>query len=74
MKKNAQIHLLIESEVVDKIKKEAEDKSVSWSEICRQRLRQNNQLDKIESMIKMLQEQLSLQSRQSLKTSMLSRK
>ena len=48
MKKNAQIHLLIESEVVDKIKKEAEEKNVSWSEICRQKLRQNNQLNIIE--------------------------
>ena len=59
MKKNAQIHLLIESEVVDRIKKEAEEKSVSWSEICRQRLRHNPQLDRIEFMIKEIEEKVN---------------
>lgn len=48
MKKNSQIHLWIETEIVEKLKKEAETLNVSVAEIYRQRLRNNSPLQKIE--------------------------
>lgn len=63
MKKNAHIHLLIESEVLEKLKKEAEEQDILLSELCRHKLRQSHQLDRIESMLKDVNEKLSLKSK-----------
>ena len=51
MRKNFQIHLYLETELVEKLKKEAIEKNKSVSDICRQKLREDTQLDRIEMMI-----------------------
>jgi hypothetical protein len=48
MKKNAQLHLVIEARELNKLKVEAEEKKVSLAELCRVKLRKNNQFDRIE--------------------------
>jgi hypothetical protein len=51
MSKNFQIHLRIETEVIDRLKKEADEEGISLGELCRQKLRQNSKLERIESAI-----------------------
>ena len=51
MKKNAQIHLHVESELREKLMKEANENNISMNELCLQRLRKNSQLDRIEMML-----------------------
>lgn len=51
MRKNFQVHLYLETELVEKLKKEALEKRKSVSDICRQKLREDTQLDRIEMMI-----------------------
>lgn len=53
-KKNSQIHLRLETELHIKLKKQAADKYLSISELCRQKIRNNPQLDRIESMLNRL--------------------
>ena len=48
MKKNAQLHLMIETRELNKLRIEAEEKKVSLAELCRVKLRRNPQLDRIE--------------------------
>lgn len=48
MKKNAQLHLVIEARELNKLKVEAEEKKVSLAEHCRVKLRKNTQFDRIE--------------------------
>jgi len=50
-KKNSHIHILIETEAVDNLKEEAKSKEISLSELCRQKLKDNSQLDRIEEKI-----------------------
>ncbi len=47
-KKNSHIHLLLETNLKEKLIKEAEEKGISISELCRQKLRDDTQLDQIE--------------------------
>jgi len=56
MKKNAQLHLVLETELLDLLRKESYKQNVPVSEFCRMKLRENLKLDKIE---KMLEELLS---------------
>ena len=48
MKKNAQLHFVIEVREINKLKNEAEEKKISLSELCRVKLRKNTQFDRIE--------------------------
>lgn len=48
MKKNAQLHILLETSLLNKLKKEAEEKGVSLGHLCRSKLRRKPQLDRIE--------------------------
>jgi hypothetical protein len=48
MKKNAQLHLVIEARELNKLKIEADEKKVSLAELCRVKLRKNTQFDRIE--------------------------
>ena len=50
-KKNSHIHLLIETNLKKKLTKEAEEKCISISELYRQKLRDNSQLERIEGKI-----------------------
>ncbi len=56
MKKNAHIHLVLETEQLQQFKEKAKEKNVSLSELCRQRLREPSQLNKIEKMLEELLE------------------
>lgn len=47
-KKNSQLHLVIETRELNKLKDEAVEKKVSLSELCRVKLRKNTQFDRIE--------------------------
>ena len=48
MKKNAQLHLMIETRELNKLRVQAEEKKVSLAELCRVKLRKHPQLDRIE--------------------------
>ena len=54
MKKTAQLHLVLETELLGRLRREAEKENSSVSELCRRKLRGNSQLDRIEEMIKKL--------------------
>ncbi len=49
MKKNSQLHLMIETDVLEEMKKKAKEENISLSEWCRKKLREDPQLDRIES-------------------------
>mgnify|MGYP001614461048 CR=1 FL=1 len=51
MKKNSQLHLYLETDLLDKLKKIAEENKVSVSEICRRKIKEIPQLNKIELII-----------------------
>lgn len=57
MKKNSHIHFVIETEFLEKLKLEANNKGISISELCRMKLYDNVQLDRIERNIKKILEQ-----------------
>ena len=48
MKKSAQPHLLIETQLITQLKREAEERNTGFSEWCRKKLWRNPQLDRIE--------------------------
>jgi len=51
-KKNSQIHLVMETKLLNELKRKASEKGLSTSEFCRQKLRDDTQLDRIEKIIK----------------------
>jgi hypothetical protein len=51
MRKNSEIHLKLETELFEKIKKQALDDSVSISELCRRKIKDAPQLSKIEFLL-----------------------
>lgn len=53
-KKNAQLHLMIETRELNKLREEAEEKKVSLAELCRVKLRRQPQLDRIERKLERL--------------------
>lgn len=50
-KKNSHLHILLETSLTNKLKAEAENKNVSIAELVRQKLRGDEQLDRIERKI-----------------------
>lgn len=48
MKKNYQLHLRIESEIIEQLKKQAKISNLSLAELCRKRIRDSSQLQRIE--------------------------
>ncbi len=59
MGKNSQIHLYLETSVYEVLKKEAEERKIFISEICREKLGQITQLTRVEAEICKIKEQLS---------------
>lgn len=57
MKKNSHIHFVIETEFFEKLKLEAQNRLISISELCRLKLYDNMQLDRMERDIKKILEQ-----------------
>jgi hypothetical protein len=54
MKKTFQIHLRIENDTIESLKRQAHENNISLAEVCRQRLRGNSQLARIELLIENL--------------------
>ena len=52
MKKNAHLHIVVDTEFLNKIKREAKIRGISVSELSRQKLSNNLQLDIIENLIR----------------------
>jgi len=50
-KKNSHIHLLIETNLKERLREEAEKEGMFLSELCRRKLRESSQLDRIERML-----------------------
>lgn len=47
-KKNSHLHMFLDTSLMDKLREEANNKNMSISELVRQKLRENSQLDRIE--------------------------
>jgi len=52
MKKNAHLHLVVDSDFLNKLKREAKIRCISVSELSRQKLFNNLQLDIIENLVR----------------------
>ncbi len=55
MKKNAQIHLWLETELKERLEKEAKEYNLSLCEFCRQKLIENPPLIRIENILEKIQ-------------------
>ncbi|MCH7851071.1 MAG: hypothetical protein IH845_05500 [Nanoarchaeota archaeon] len=51
MPKNSHLHVVVETEFLNYLKKEAKERGISVSELCRLKLMENLQLDRIEGKI-----------------------
>lgn len=51
MKKNTQLHLVVETDLFFSLKKQALEDGVSISEFCRQKLRECSKLNRIEILV-----------------------
>lgn len=49
LKKNSHLHVMIETDILEKMKKRAGKENLTLSEWCRQKLREDSQLDRIEN-------------------------
>jgi hypothetical protein len=47
-KKNSHLHIMIETSLINKVEKEAKEKGMSIAEFIRSKLRESDQLDRIE--------------------------
>jgi len=56
--KNSQIHLYLETELFEKLRKQAEENNISISELCRMKCRENSQIQKIESIVREINEKI----------------
>jgi len=54
MPRNAHLHIVVTSEFLESLKKQANIRDLSVSELCRQKLYDNLQMDRIELMIERL--------------------
>ncbi len=61
MKKNSQIHIYLETDLYDKLEKQAQENNISLSQFCRKKLQENSQLTRIEMNIEKIFKVLSLQ-------------
>nr|AQS34895.1 hypothetical protein [uncultured archaeon] len=58
MKKNSHIHILIETELSDRLRKQAEDLGMTFSDLCRQKLKDTCKLDRIEFIVAQIDRKL----------------
>ncbi len=59
MGKNSQIHLFLETELLEALKWEADENKISISELCRQKLRECSKLTRIEILLEKLNSKIS---------------
>lgn len=60
MKRNSQIHLWLETELKELLEKQAQDAKLSINELCRQKLRENDRLTKIEIVLDRIEKRLNI--------------
>ena len=58
MGKNSQIHLFLETEVLQSLKIKAKELGMPLSKLCRKKLGESSQLDRIELILKEIKERL----------------
>jgi len=63
MNKNSQIHLFIETEVLQSLKKQADSLEIPLSKLCRKKLGECTQLDRIEMLLENLNKKLTVRSK-----------
>ena len=51
MKKNSQLHIMLETTLLEKLKQEAEDRMISVGEVCRLKLAGSDRLANIEMLV-----------------------
>jgi len=51
MRKNCQLHFWIESDLLEKLKKESDETNINLPELCRRKLKSSPRLDRLEFMI-----------------------
>lgn len=56
MKKNAHIHLVLETEALDKLKEEARQRGVTLSEMCRLKIASPSKLERVENLLELFLE------------------
>jgi len=61
MRKNSQVHLYLETELLDKLKQEAESLGITLSVLMRQKLNNPSQQTKMEIMIEEISKKLNNQ-------------
>ena len=61
MKKTYQIHLRIELDTIEKLKKEANDKNITLAELCREKLRNYCLLTKIFEILEEIKMKVSIE-------------
>ncbi len=61
MKKNYKLHLWIESDLFDKLRNQARDSNMAFTDFCRQKLRGNSQLLNIEIILSDIVRKLNAQ-------------
>ena len=54
MGKNAHLHIVLDTEFLENLKQQAKKRGLSVSELCRQKMSDNLQLDKIEFMVEQI--------------------
>ena len=59
MKKNSQIHLFLETEVLQTLKIKAKELGIPLSKLCRKKLGESSQLDRIEDVLTEIKDNLS---------------
>ena len=63
MVKNSHLHIVVETDFLESLKRQAKDRGISVSELCRQKLSDNIQLDKIEFLLRKLLQKNERQNR-----------
>ena len=58
MKKNSKIHIFIETEFKERLKKQAQQENISFAELCRRKLREHSKLAKIENTLEQIQKSI----------------
>lgn len=58
MGKNSQIHLFLETEVLQSLKMKAQELGIPLSKLCRKKLGESAQLDRIEAILNEIKEKL----------------
>lgn len=58
MKKNSQIHIFVETDLRESLEKQAIEGGISVSELCRQKLKGNSRLDRIELVLNKMEKSI----------------